>query len=103
MGITHEETEDGESVGFIPNHPRPWLVAHPVHKEELSFDPDRFASTLDYCSKGDRFCRLFLLHVWNHHYAQAQGWEFDLFAAVNRLDSGNLEFIAAAIRTPIWP
>src|SRR4051812_18295052 len=90
MGI--EQTETGD-VRFL-SKPRPWLVSHPVHKEELSFDPDIFAQMLGKCSSGERHCMLFILNVWNPGYAKDKGWQFDLFKAFDSLDYENLEGMA---------
>lgn len=83
--------------------PRPWLKAHPVCPQELTFDPDLFARSLRACSDGERYCRLFILNVWNRNYAASRGWSFDLFRALSTLDYGNREGIAWFLQNPLWP
>lgn len=91
-----------EKLKFHPQA-RPWLKAHPNRPNELTFDPDLYAKTLEACSDGQRHMRLFILNVWNPHYARSKGWTFDLFKAVRVLDGNNLEAVADIIRHPVWP
>lgn len=103
MGIGLERTEHGERLEFKPGWPRPWLKPHPVRPEELTFDPDTFAFTVNDCSDGERWCRLFILNVWNRGYAQDRGWQFDLFKAAHVLDSGNMRGICEVLQSNPWP
>jgi hypothetical protein len=86
---------------------RPWLTPHPRRdndgREQLTFDPDKFARKLDACSTGTHHMILFILNVWNSGYAGTKGWHFDLFKALNSLDDGNRQAIAWWLHRPIWP
>lgn len=79
---------------------RPWLARR---GDELTFDADRYAATLDYCSDYTRHMRLWILNIWNSSYAKSKGWHFDLFKALNGLDDGNRAAIAWHLKHPIWP
>lgn len=83
---------------------RSWLTPHPVRRTEYTFDADLFAQKLNTgCSDGQRFMILFILNVWNPAYARRQGWQFDLFTALNTLDEQNRVAIAQWMEHPVWP
>jgi len=46
---------------------------------------------------------VWLLNVWNPSYAKSKKWNFDLFAALANLDSGNRQAICDWLKNPIWP
>lgn len=84
--------------------PRPWLKKRQGDgPDEVSFDPDEYAKTLDCCSTYTAHMRLWILNVWNSSYANGKGWKFDLFKALNGLDDGNKAAIAWHLRNTIWP
>jgi hypothetical protein len=74
-----------------------------VGSETLRFDADIFARRLDGCSSGERAMYLFILNVWNSGYAKEKGWHFDLFKALDSLDSENTAMIAWFLERPVWP
>ena len=94
----------GEALRFLPIA-RPWLIPHPVGKDELSFDAEAFGQKLcGGCSKGQRYMIQFILNVWNPGLASTHlAWHFDLFAALNTLDSGNRDAIGWWLKNPLWP
>lgn len=105
MGIVKgaSETPGKMKVGLIVMQ-RSWLTPHPVRGgAELQFNPDVFARVLKVCSDGERHCVLWLLNVWNSTYAKGKGWNFDLFASLNCLDSENCIGIAEWMAYPRWP
>jgi len=83
--------------------PRPWLVPHPIHPDEYSFDPEKFAERLRGCSSGQRYMILWILNVWNPGLAASKGWHFDLFKCLDSLDADNREAIMWWFKNPIWP
>ena len=100
-----EVIEHGDVINklrYLVRH-RDYLFEHPTRKNELSFDPDIFAKRLTKVSDGERHMILFILNVWNPHYAPDKGWQFDLFKALGTLDSQNAESVARFIERPIWP
>ncbi len=98
------EIEDRESDKIrIVNISRPWLVSHPVRRDEYTFDPAKFAKLLEGCSDGQRHMFLWILNVWNENYAKSKGWQFDLFKALNTLDGENRQAIAWWLKRPVWP
>ncbi len=89
---------------YLPGVHRPWLIPKYVDDPTvLTFDPDKFAKTRNQCSDGETFMRLWLLNVWNPNFAAQKGWKFDLFKALNTLDSGNRDCIAEWMMNPVWP
>lgn len=94
---------DGDKIKFVPGVHRPWLTAHPGRPEELTFDADKYAETINACSTYTAHMRLFILNVWNPGYARSKGWTFDLFKALRGLDQGNSDAIAWFIKNQIWP
>ena len=105
FGIVHDgESDDIWWFKFLPVA-RPWLIPHPLRQNELSFVAATFAEKLNRgCSKGQRYMIQFILNVWNPGLAQTHlAWHFDLFAAMNTLDSGNREAICWWLRAQIWP
>lgn len=105
MGIVKKPgTQPGKEIVGLVTMPRSWIVPHPVRgAAEMSFDPDKFARVLRVCSDGERHCVLWLLNVWNPSYAKGKGWNFDLMAAMNSLDSDSRFGIANWIASPRWP
>ena len=98
------EIEDWENYKIsFAGIPRPWLVPHPIRRDEFSFDPDMFATRLLACSDGQRHMFLWILNVWNESYACSKGWQFDLFKALNTLDAENRQAIAWWLEHPVWP
>ena len=98
------ELEDWENYKFrFASIPRPWLVPHPIRRDEYSFDPDKFAGLLRACSDGQRHMYLWILNVWNEGYANSKGWQFDLFKSLNTLDEDNRQAIAWWLKHPVWP
>lgn len=91
----------------IYQRPRPWLDQHPRHTDPatvlMTFDPDKFAARLDHYSAGERHMMLWILNVWNPHYARSKGWTFDLFKALDSLDQANRQAIATWMERPIFP
>jgi hypothetical protein len=96
------ELKDGGGL-TLHNIPRPWLVPKFDGSREFTFNPDCYAATLDDCSDYTRHMRLWILNVWNPHYAKKRGWTFDLFAALRGLDSGNVDAIAHHMKLRAWP
>ena len=96
-----EISEDGQSLRFFGQPP--WLQPHPLRQEELSFDPPKFAYEIGAWSDGEQHAAIWLLNVWNPRWAKAEGYRFDLFAAVGTLDSFNLNAIAEWMVNPVWP
>lgn len=82
---------------------RPWLTPHPLRANEFSFDPDRFRKCNRSLSDGENDMVLWLLNVWNPDCAKLKKWDFDLFAAIGRLDSDNRQAIADWLSNPVWP
>lgn len=99
MGL--ELVNEGRNLRY--NRNAAWLEKHPLRPAELTFNADRFAATLAACSSGERLCKLWLLNVWNPGYAHSNDWNFDLFAAVRVLDSGNRQAISEWLAHPIFP
>jgi hypothetical protein len=100
MGI--EPSQDDSKIIFWKMS-RPWLIPHPLDKNELTFDADLFAQKLGKCSSGENHCILFLLNVWNDGYARQKDWHFDLFKSLNTLSEDNRNGIAEFLQNPIWP
>ncbi len=82
---------------------RPWLKAHILRPNDLSFDPDAFFKLTRSCSEGERHMVLWLLNVWNPSYAKNKKWHFDLFDALGGLDSENRSAIVVWLNNPQWP
>ncbi len=101
FGIEVEDLENCK-ISFA-SIPRPWLIPHPIRRDEYSFDPDKFATHLQACSDGQRHMFLWILNVWNENYAKSKGWQFDLFEALNTLDAENRQAIAWWLQNPVWP
>ena len=96
-----EVSDDGKSLRYFGKPP--WLQAHPLRQEELTFDAPKFACEIDSWSAGEQHAALWLLNVWNPGWAKTEGHRFDLFAAVGTLDSSNLNAIAGWMVNPVWP
>jgi len=98
--VTASPTIPGGKRMNFKNVPRPWLVDD---HGRACFDPDVYAQTINDCSDGEHYMRLFILNVWSASYARSKGWHFDLFKACRVLDTGNLAAVAAIIQAPNWP
>lgn len=85
------------------NIQRHWLVREYADGHTYRFDPDNFFKITKACSDGEAHMILWLLNVWNPHYAKSKRRNFDLFQALNTLDSGNRQCIADWLQNPIWP
>lgn len=80
-----------------------WLEPHPVRPGEITFNADKFAQSLDASGAAERFCKLWLLNVWNPSYARLNGWDFDMITAARVLDGLNLCALGKWFANPIFP
>jgi hypothetical protein len=96
-----ELSADGKKLNCT-KVPRPWLTKRPGGNE-LNFDPDLYAKTLEFKSHGERLMGFFILNIWSPSGAKQKGWTFDIFEAARVLDAENLEAIATILQAPSWP
>ena len=67
------------------------------------FDADLFHDMMRGWSTSERHAGLFILTVWNPHYARKRRWTFDLVDAVSSLDADNREPILIWAQNPYYP
>jgi hypothetical protein len=71
--------------------------------KQSGFDADLFHDMMRGWSTSERHAGLFILTVWNPHYACRKRWTFDLVEAVSSLDAVNREPIIEWMLNPFYP